>query len=93
MGEEIGENYDRTKNILLLEDDLSIASGFMYALEKEGYLPRHCRTIEKAMQAIREEIFQLAILDIQLPDGNGKEVGGQQNILPNHFGFVNYWQE
>ena len=62
-------------NILLLEDDFSIASGLMYALEKEGYIPSHCSTIEEAVTAIREKEFQLAILDIQLPDGNGKEVG------------------
>ncbi len=64
-----------TTNILLLEDDLTIASGLMYALEKEGYIPSHCQTIEKAIQAIKEKEFQLAILDMQLPDGNGKEVG------------------
>lgn len=62
-------------NILLLEDDLTIASGLMYALEKEGYIPSHYPTIEKAVQAAREKEYQLAILDIQLPDGNGKEVG------------------
>ncbi len=65
-----------TTNILLLEDDVTIASGLMYALEKEGYMPNHYQTIEKATQAIREKAFQLAILDMQLPDGNGKEVGG-----------------
>lgn len=64
-----------TTNILLLEDDLTIASGLMYALEKEGYIPSHCQTIEKAIQAIKEKEFQLAILDMQLPDGSGKEVG------------------
>ncbi len=64
-----------TTNILLLEDDLTIASGLMYALEKEGYIPSHCQTIEKAIQAIKEKAFQLAILDMQLPDGSGKEVG------------------
>ncbi len=64
-----------TTNILLLEDDLTIASGLMYALEKEGYIPSHCQTIEKAIQDIKEKEFQLAVLDMQLPDGNGKEVG------------------
>lgn len=62
-------------NILLLEDDVSIASGLIYALEKEGYIPSHYSTIEKAVQATKEKEYQLAILDIQLPGGNGKEVG------------------
>ncbi len=71
----IEREFKVTTNILLLEDDLTIASGLMYALEKEGYMPSHCQTIEKAIQAIKEKEFQLAVLDMQLPDGNGKEVG------------------
>jgi len=65
----------KTTNILLLEDDLTIASGLLYALEKEGYQPSHCQTVGSAIQAVREKAFQLAILDLQLPDGSGKEVG------------------
>ncbi len=71
----IEREFKVTTNILLLEDDLTIASGLMYALEKEGYIPSHCQTIDKAIQAIKEKEFQLAVLDMQLPDGNGKEVG------------------
>lgn len=71
----IERKFKVTTNILLLEDDLTIASGLMYALEKEGYIPSHCQTIEKAIRAIKEKEFPLAILDMQLPDGSGKEVG------------------
>lgn len=62
-------------NILLLEDDLAIASGLTYALEKEGYVPSHYKSIKEVMPVAREEEFHLAILDMQLPDGNGKAVG------------------
>ena len=62
-------------NILLLEDDVTIASGLIYALEKEGYVPSHYKTIETATAAVQEKEFQLAMLDMQLPDGSGKEVG------------------
>lgn len=61
-------------NILLLEDDFAIASGLGYALEKEGYTPKHYSTVGTAMQAILEKEFHLAILDMRLPDGNGKDV-------------------
>lgn len=61
--------------ILLLEDDLTIASGLMYALEKEGYNPIHCKTVKAAFETIKHQTFDLAILDMQLPDGSGKEVG------------------
>lgn len=64
--------------ILLLEDDLMISSGLIYALEKEQYEVVHAKTIEEGKNAIRRDVFDLAILDMQLPDGFGTEL---QNSL------------
>lgn len=61
--------------ILLLEDDTMIASGIIYALNNEGYEVVHCQNVQSAFEKIRSQSFQLAILDMQLPDGNGFEVG------------------
>lgn len=63
-----------SSSILLVEDDATIASGLLYALEKEEYLPFHCKNIEAALSAIQSKQFDLAILDMQLPDGSGTEV-------------------
>ena len=63
-----------SNSILLVEDDATIASGLLYALEKEEYLPFHCKNIEAALSAIQSKQFDLAILDMQLPDGSGTEV-------------------
>ena len=60
--------------ILLLEDDTMIASGIMYALNNEGYEVVHCRDVQSASEQIRSQSFKLAILDMQLPDGNGFDV-------------------
>lgn len=60
--------------ILLLEDDLMIAGGLLYALEQEQYDVTHVKTVEEGKNAIRNEVFDLAILDMQLPDGLGTEV-------------------
>ncbi len=60
--------------IILLEDDLMIASGLVYALNNEGYEVIHCQDVSSAMGQIKAQAFQLAILDMQLPDGNGFEV-------------------
>jgi len=60
--------------ILLLEDDLLIASGLVYALEQEGYGVVHVKSVEEGKRAILGEAFDLAILDMQLPDGIGTEV-------------------
>ncbi len=60
--------------ILLVEDDTMIASGIQYALETEGYGVCHVRTIESARSKIQNTAFDLAILDMQLPDGNGFDI-------------------
>lgn len=63
------------EKILLLEDDDVIASGLCYAMEEEGYLVTRCRNVAGALDVIKRERFALALLDMQLPDGLGKEVG------------------
>lgn len=62
------------KRILLVEDDLMIASGLVYALENEGYDPTHCKDIYAATKEILANKFDLAILDMQLPDGTGFDI-------------------
>ncbi len=60
--------------ILLLEDDVMIASGLKYALENEGYEVEHAKDVSTAKSLISGSAFSLAIIDMQLPDGNGFEV-------------------
>ena len=63
------------EKILLVEDDAIIASGLVYALEQEGYEVIHTSTIQAARRAINNSLsssaFDLALLDMQLPDGIG----------------------
>lgn len=61
-------------NILLVEDETMIASGITYALETEGYEVCHAATVMDACNCIEEKKFNLAILDMQLPDGIGLHV-------------------
>lgn len=60
--------------ILLVEDDAMIASGIKYALEMEGYAATHAANINDALVKINNTDFDLAILDMQLPDGTGFDV-------------------
>ena len=62
-------------NILILEDDVMIASGLMYAIESEGYMACLAKNIKEAFKLISESQFDLGILDMQLPDGRGLDVG------------------
>lgn len=61
-------------NILLIEDDTMIASGITYALEMEGYETTYAATIADAKKIVGDHKFDLAIIDMQLPDGTGFEV-------------------
>ncbi len=60
--------------IFVLEDDAAIAMGLTYALQQEGYETTHCKTVQEALQTIKQEIFSLYILDLTLPDGSGYDV-------------------
>lgn len=71
--------------ILLLEDDQSLSKGIQLSLKKEGYEVTVCPNIKTARKVFFEEIFDLLISDITLPDGNGlefcQEVRRHSNIL------------
>lgn len=60
--------------LLLLEDDNAIGMGLKYSLEKEGYEVLHAETRADALEALETQGFDLCILDINLPDGNGYDV-------------------
>lgn len=60
--------------ILLIEDDAHIAQGVQFFLEKEGFQMKAAGTAKEAMHLLRTEDFQLAVLDVTLPDGNGFEL-------------------
>lgn len=62
------------KRILLVEDDMMIGSGLVYALDNEGYQTTHCQDIGTAIAATMTGGFDLAILDLQLPDGTGFDI-------------------
>lgn len=61
-------------NIFVLEDDEAIGIGLSYSLENEGYTVTVEKTVASAKSAIAKDSFDLYILDLTLPDGNGYEI-------------------
>ena len=57
--------------ILIVEDDQTIAMGLEFALTQEGYAVSLYACLKDARDALSHQPFQLAILDINLPDGDG----------------------
>ena len=57
--------------ILLVEDDLYLREGLQELLQKEGYAPVCAKSISEANALFQADRFDLVILDVTLPDGNG----------------------
>ncbi len=57
--------------ILVIEDDLALSAGLCFELDSNGYLTVAAYNCRKARQLLQEDQFDLAIMDVNLPDGNG----------------------
>ncbi|WP_125153518.1 response regulator transcription factor [Clostridium rectalis] len=58
-------------SILLVEDDNILAYSVEYTLKDEGFNVKCANSIKKAKESIEKDSFDLIILDVMLPDGNG----------------------
>lgn len=61
-------------SILLVEDDRPIAENVTLALAREGIDCHHVTLAADGLARLRSGRFDLAILDVGLPDGNGFEL-------------------
>ena len=57
--------------IFLVEDDRTIAKNLILLLRSEGFGITHALTQREAVFLLEKERFDLALIDISLPDGNG----------------------
>ena len=62
------------KKILIVEDNEIIIKGLKYLLEQEQFEVQVCLNAQEAMNIIGKQEFDLIVLDIALPDGNGFEL-------------------
>ena len=60
--------------ILLVEDNESIILGLEYLFKKEKIEFKIAKSKKETLEKIKEEKFELIVLDITLPDGNGFEI-------------------
>ncbi len=59
------------KTILIVEDDRPLAQGIQMALSQGGRTIRLAHTLADARAQLAAEPFDLMVLDLNLPDGNG----------------------
>ena len=61
------------KDLLIVEDDPTLGEGIRLALQAPELRPQLCRSLADAGELLSRRSFDLLILDINLPDGNGLE--------------------
>ena len=57
--------------ILIVEDDAEIVKNLIILLREEGFVSFSASGRKVALEAIERETFDLVLLDVALPDGNG----------------------
>lgn len=60
--------------ILLVEDNEMIVKGLVYSLSKEGFETNIAYNAQEAESKIESNVYEIIILDVMLPDGNGFEL-------------------
>lgn len=61
-------------HLLLVEDDPSVAHGVAAGLRLHGFTVDHAETAAAAQAALAASEFDLAVLDLGLPDGDGMDL-------------------
>ncbi len=75
MPHKTGDERDnRGMRILVVEDDRGIALGLKSSLQQRGYAVDVCSTLRSAWAALNTEPFDLVLLDLGLPDGDGSQL-------------------
>ncbi|MFR3919943.1 MAG: response regulator transcription factor [Clostridia bacterium] len=62
------------KKILLVEDNEIIIKGLKYSLEQEDFEVTPAKSVFEAKRLLNANKYNLIILDVMLPDGNGFEL-------------------
>lgn len=57
--------------ILIAEDDISLNNGIVLCLKQDHYEFVQCYTVGQARQQLLQSTYDLVILDVNFPDGNG----------------------
>ena len=61
------------RNILMVEDDSTIAFAVKYAVEQESFNFDIASDLNQAREIVSTKVYDLILLDVMLPDGNGYE--------------------
>ena len=60
--------------VLILEDEASLREILSIVLEEFGYEVEEASTLQEGLEKVERECFDLALVDLRLPDGSGMEL-------------------
>ncbi|HJZ41279.1 MAG TPA: response regulator transcription factor [Bacteroidales bacterium] len=60
--------------ILIVEDELELSDSIISYLESEGYICEHAVNYDSAIDKIILYVYDIIIVDLNLPDGNGIQI-------------------
>ena len=72
--ERVGAKSLGKRQILLMEDEPSVAQGLQMVLKEEGYGVDLAMTGHSALEKFKQKYFDLLVADLRLPDMDGMEV-------------------
>jgi len=78
----------QSMKILIVEDNIDLASSIERFLHLEGYKCEWCNTVESTLDKIQLHEYDCILLDISLPDGNGFTILEKLKQLHKHEGVI-----
>lgn len=70
-----------TERILIIDDEAAIAGTLDPVLSSQGYAVRTAHNAAEGLAAAQEQAFDVVLLDLGLPDADGKDLIGQLRAL------------
>ena len=67
----MGKEESGLRKILIVEDDKVLNKTLAYNLAADGYEVTSAYSFQDAVERLKKSEFDIALLDINLPDGNG----------------------
>jgi two-component system response regulator HydG len=63
-----------TIKILIVDDEILLRKALEGVLSSQGYVVKSCERGDKALDLVQKEFFDLALIDVRLPDVNGLDL-------------------
>ena len=71
---------EQTARILIVDDEFSVRDSLENWFLKDGYEVRAVANGQEALQAVEEQLYELAVVDLKMPGMDGLELLG--HLIP-----------